>query len=230
MDKLPRWLLAGGAVVLAIVIVALGLTYISVSSPTIPTGAGATRIAVAGDPTAAAVPDPTGDDAFDTGPIGSSGCLDRIARAGGWLDLCWQVSRLMNDSDPAQDYYFLRIWGTLHGNPAPSGLRWAVVRAVPDPASAPINAGLEWPGPFVYEGGCQDTSTDIGGPFPDEPITVCGRTSGLGAGQGNATGLIWTCTGCLLPMSTDQAVLMTAGVTVPEGRSPVWDLHADIGS
>jgi hypothetical protein len=183
------------------------------------------------NPDAGALPDPTGDAAFDPTTNGANACLDRIVRPGGWLDLCWQVSRLMNDSDPAQDYYLLRVWGTLHGNPAPSGLRWAVIRAVPDPASSPINYRLEWPGPTVYDGGCQDTTADTGGPFPEEATTVCGRTTGLtSTSQADATGLVWTCAGCFLPMSTDQGVLMTYGTAVLEGGTPIWDVNADIGS
>jgi hypothetical protein len=231
VSRTRRALVGGLAIAVAIAVIGTAVVYAAVGSPTIPGGAAAVRIAIGENPDAGALSDPTGDAAFDPTTNSASACLDRIVRPGGWLDLCWQVSRLMNESDPAQDYYLLRVWGTLHGNPAPSGLRWAVIRAVLDPASAPINYRLEWPGPNVYDGGCQDTTADTGGPFPEEATTVCGRTTGLtSTSQADATGLVWTCAGCFLPMSTDQGVLMTYGTAVPEGGTPIWDVYADIGS
>ena len=40
----------------------------------------------------------------------------------------------------------------------------------------------------------------------------------------------WTCAGCLLPLSGDQPILLVVRVAVGEGKTPIWDLYADLGS
>jgi len=221
----------GAAIAVAIALIGGGVAYAAISSPAIPPGAASTRIAIAENLEAAALPDPSADAAFDAGTVPASACLDRIIRPGGWLDLCWAVIRQMNEVDPAEDYYVLRVWGTLSGNPAPFGPRWAVVRARPDPATDPFEFRAGWPD-TSYDGPCQETTTDLGiFESGDQPVTVCGRTTGLDdPSDPESTGVQWTCAGCLLPMSTTQEVLVTEAVAVPEGRSPIWDLYADIGS
>jgi hypothetical protein len=226
-----RALRTGAAVAVAIALIGAGVAYAAVSSPTVPPGAAWTRIAIAENLDAAAVPDPVGDAAVDAWTPPAAACLERITRPGGWLDLCWSVSRMMEEVDPAKDYYVLRVWGTVSGNPAPSGLRWAVVRAHPDPASDPFEFRAGWPD-TTYDGPCQDTTTDLGIFDPANPsVTVCGQTTALAdSSDPESTGVEWTCAGCLLPMSTTQEILVTEAVAVPEGRSPIWDLYADIGS
>jgi hypothetical protein len=222
----------GLAIVVAIAVIGVGVAYAAVSSPTIPSAAASTRIAIAENLDAATLPDPSADAASDAGMDPANACLSRINRPGGWLDLCWAVSRLMNERDSAEDYYVLRVWGTVSGNPGPSGLRWAVVRARPDPASDPFEFRAGWPDSTTYDGPCQAVTTDLGIFDPDnQPVTVCGRTAGLtDASDPQTTGVEWTCSGCLFPMSTTQEILVTEAVAVPEGRSPIWDLYADIGS
>ena len=231
MGNTHRLLTSGLVVAVAIALIGAGVAYAAISSPTIPPGAASMRIAIAENLDAAALPDPAADAAFDAGTVPANACLDRITRAGGWLDLCWAVIRQMNEVDPAEDYYVLRVWGTLSGNPAPSGLRWAVVRAGPDPASDPFEFRAGWPD-TTYDGPCQETSTDLGiFESADQPVTVCGRTTGLDdPSDPESAGVEWTCASCLFPMSTTQEVLVTEAVAVPEGRSPIWDLYADIGS
>jgi hypothetical protein len=221
----------GAAIVLAIALIGGGVAYATIGSPTIPPAAGSTRIAIAENAAAAGVVDPARDAALDAATPSASACLDRIARPGGWLDLCWSVSRMMNEADSAEDYYVLRVWGTLSGDPAPAGLRWAVVRARPDPASSPFEFRAGWPD-TVYDGACQKATTNLGIFDPADPeVTVCGRTTGLtDAADPESTGVEWTCAGCLLPMSATQTMLVTEAVAVPEGGSPIWDLYADIGS
>lgn len=226
-----RGLRIGAAIAVGIALLSAGVAYAAIGSPTIPPTAASTRIAIAENLTAAGVADPAGDAALDAATPSSSECLDRIARPGGWLDLCWSVSRMMNEADAAEDYYVLRVWGTLSGDPAPAGLRWAVVRARPDPGSSPFEFRAGWPD-TVYDGSCQKTTTSLGIFDPADPeVTVCGRTTGvMDSADPESTGVEWTCAGCLLPMSATQTMLVTEAVAVPEGGSPIWDLYADIGS
>jgi hypothetical protein len=231
MSKARRRLIVGLVALLAVAVVATGFVYVSVSSPTILIGVGPTRLAVLSNAAAAAVPDPPADSSGDAGPIPAGGCLDRITRPGGWLDLCWSVKRMMNEIDAQKDYYVLRVIGTLSGNPFPSGLRWAAVRVQPDPASAPVDDLGDWPGSAVFEGPCRELSAGLNGAFGDEMVSVCGHTAGyVDPGSPLSTGVDWTCAGCLLPMSTTQAVVMSGVVSVDEGKTPSWDLYADIGS
>jgi hypothetical protein len=232
VSRARRVLGVGLAIAVAVALVGAGVAYAAVSSPTIPTGAASTRIAIAENLDAAKLPDPPQGAASDALSPYAGGCLPRVSRPGGWLDLCWSVFRVMSERDAAEDYYVLRVWGTASGNPGLSGLRWAVVRARPDAESDPFEFRAGWPDTRTFDGRCREARTDMGF-FDqlDEPIDVCGRTTGLSdPSDPAATGFEWTCAGCLFPMSTTQAILLTEAVAVPEGRSPIWDLYADIGS
>ncbi len=231
MSKARRRLVVGLVTLLAVAVVAIGSVYVAVSSPTILVGVAPTRLAVVSNPGAAAVADPPEDSSGDTGPIPAGGCLDRITRPGGWLDLCWAVNRMMNEIDAQKDYYILRVFGTLSGNAFPSGLRWAAVRARPDPASDPFDDLGDWPGFAAFGGPCRETSAALSGAFGDQTVTVCGRTAGyVDPGSPLSTGVDWTCAGCLLPLSGTQGVVMSGVVSVNEGKTPSWDIYADIGS
>ena len=225
-----RRLTVGLAAVVAIVAVAVGGLEIAVGSPTIPAGSAATAIAVVkNNSTVASIPDPA-DPASGGGPLVRRACLDRIARDNGSLDLCWTIGRMTNETDPAHDDYILRVVGTLHGGAAPGGVRWAIVRAGPDAAGAPFQIVDAWPGTSVYDGACREVSMALGF-YGAETDTVCGRTVGeVDPSSPQTTGLNWTCARCLLPMSGDQPVLLVVRVAVDEGKTPIWDLYADLGS
>jgi hypothetical protein len=225
-----RRLVVGLAIVVAIIAVAVVGLDIAVGSPTIPPGSAATSIAVVkNNSTVASFADPA-DAASGGGPLVRRACLDRIARDNGWLDLCWTIGRMTNETDPAHDDYILRVAGSLHGGAAPSGVRWAIVRAGPDAASAPFQILDSWPGKSVYEGACREVSMALGF-YGDETDTVCGRTIGeLDPALPQTTGLEWTCAGCLVSMSGDQPVVLVVHVAVDEGKTPIWDLYADLGS
>jgi hypothetical protein len=61
--------------------------------------------------------------------------------------------------------------------------------------------------------------------------TVCGRTRGEADPSALGTsGVSWTRPGCLLPMAGDREILLLVGVAVPEHTSPIWEIHADLGS
>jgi hypothetical protein len=225
-----RRLVVGVAMVAAIIAVAVVGLDVAVGSPTIPAGSAAAPIAVVkNNSTVATYPDPS-DAASGAGPLVRRACLDRIERGASWLDLCWTIGRLTNETDPVHDDYILRVAGTLHGGPLPSGARWAVLRAGPDAASAPFQVVDAWPGKATYDGACRAVPMALGfyGAQTDE---VCGRTVGeLDPSSPQTTGFAWTCAGCLLPLAGDQPVILVVRVAVDEGKTPIWDLYADLGS
>lgn len=225
-----RRLVVAVAAVAALVAVAVVGLEVAVGSPTIPTGSAATAIAVVkNNSTVATIPDPA-DPASGGGPLVRRACLDRIAQGNGWLDLCWTIGRMTGETDPAHDDYILRVVGTVHGGAAPGGVRWAIVRAAADVASAPFQIVDAWPGTSAYDGACREVPMALG-LYGAETDTVCGRTVGdFDPSSPQTTGLRWTCAGCLLPMSGDQPVLLVVRVAVDEGKTPVWDLYADLGS
>ena len=203
---------------------------LAVGSPSVPAGAAAAPIAVVlNNSTVASVADPL-DPAAGGGPLERRACLDRVSRPVGWLHLCWTVGRMTDETDPTRDDYILRVAGILHGEAFPSGVRWAVIRAGPDAASAQFRIVDAWPGTATYEGPCHDVSMPLGF-LGSELDTVCGRTVGETDGaSAQRAGLSWTCAGCLLAMSNDQPILLVVRVTVAEGETPIWDLYADLGS
>lgn len=225
-----RRLVGGLAIAVVIIAIALvGLT-VAVGSPTVPAGSAATSVAVLKNATAGGFADVTGDTAYDREPLVRRACLDPVVRAAGSLQLCWTVGRLMTENDPAHDEYILRVIGTLHGEALPSGPRWAVVRAGPNETSAPFQIEGAWPGTSVFEGGCRDVPMELG-LLGAETDPVCGRTTGeVDPSAPRTSGFRWTCAGCLLPMSGDRAVLLVVKVAVDEGKTPVWDLYADLGT
>ena len=231
MSKIRRRLFAGLVAILAVAVAAVGFVYVAVSSPVILIGAAPTRLAVASNRATTAVPDPPEASAVATAPIHAGACLDRITRGGGWMDLCWSVNRMMNEADAQKDYYVVQVTGTINGNPFPLGLRWAAIRARPDPAGVAFEDVNDWPGSAAFDGPCRDTPAELNGPSGVATVTVCGHTTGsFDAGLHGATGVDWTCAGCLLPLSGTQPIVMSDFVSVPEGKTPIWDIYADIGS
>jgi hypothetical protein len=225
-----RCAVVGLGITLAVIAVVVGALSLTVGSPTIPAGAAATTIAVVGHPSAASIADPTGDTPYDRAPLVRRACLDPVVRPGGFLHLCWTVGRLMTENDPKRDEYVLRVVGTLHGEALPSGVRWAVIRARPDAASAPFEVEAAWPGSREFLGDCRDVPMALGllGPEMD---TVCGRTVGeADPSAPQSSGFAWTCAGCLVQMSGDRPVLLVVEVALDEGKTPTWDVSADLGS
>jgi hypothetical protein len=225
-----RRLVVGVAIVVAVTALALVGLDVALGSPVIPAGSAVTPIAVVkNNSTVAADPDPA-DAASGAGPVVRRACLDRIERQGSWLQLCWTIGRLTNETDPAHDDYILRVAGTVHGGALPSGARWAVLRAGADPASAPFQVVDAWPGQTSFDGACRSVPMALGF-YGAETDDVCGRTVGeLNPSSPRTTGLTWTCAGCLVPLSGDQPILLAVRVAVDEGGTPIWDLYADLGS
>jgi hypothetical protein len=157
-------------------------------------------------------------------------CLDRIERAAGPLDLCWEVTREPADADPRKDYYRLRVYGSFGGGSG-SGVRWVVVKArlVGEPMDQVF---VTWP-TGTYEGSCEQVMVGEAGGLSGQPMaeTVCGRTSGIetpGAG-GWSLRVTWTCEGCLFASHDTRSIGLYELVGVPEGMVPAWDISADLG-
>ncbi len=158
-------------------------------------------------------------------PAGSA-CLQSITRPAGRMDLCWGAYRDPHDSDPTQDYYRFKVFGTIFGSVG-SGVRWASVLAglVGEPSN---NVFLNWPRD-VFDGPCQQVEVSLGiGPVEVEEI--CGRTTGNDGRAPWSYRVTWTCVECLVPDHENRALSLHQWIAVPQGRVPTWEIFADLGS
>ena len=216
------------AVVVAIVavVVVAAVTIIGGWSPSVPDTAPTTlvgRAILEGEvsPDAAEGVDPA---TLAPSPIGSD-CLDQIDAPAGPLALCWSAYRDPFDSDPDQDYYRLRIYGTFGGETG-TGVRWVALRAklVGEPSS---NVFLGWP-EGTLEGSCQQLDVSIGvGPMQQE--TICGRTTGTSDTTDWGHRVVWTCTGCLIADHGTRGIALQEWLAVKAGTIPSWEIYADLG-
>lgn len=223
MGAMPRRLIP---VLLALVVVAItgAVVLLAGTRPTIPADAAQAPVArtvlhgeIAPDLTEGV--DPA---TIPASPIGSE-CLKRIQRGEGWADLCWSAWRDPHDSDPAKDYYLLKVHGSFEG------LRWLVVQSdlVGTPADNVFSA---WP-EGTFDGDCRQVDVHlIVLPAALPPEDLCGRTDGESSPAQAAHRVVWTCEGCLLPDGSTKAITLYNVVGVHAGTVPSWDIFADAGS
>lgn len=151
-------------------------------------------------------------------------CVDRIERAAGWIDVCWEAVREDAEEDPIQDLYRLRVWGTFGSETG--GVRWVVLRA--DLDGEPSNRVFQaWPD-GEYTGECRQVEPGLGG-TPSVPEVVCGRTVGTFDDAAWAHTVTWTCEQCLVPDGATRAISLHALVAVEAGTVPGWEIRGDIG-
>jgi hypothetical protein len=219
------WLMTrvGWALVAGIVLV--GATAGCSSTPKVPDEAALPLVARAvlkGEIT----PDATEGVDPDTLPLSPNGqeCVEINRPAGPW-SLCWAAHRDPQDSDPAQDYYRFKVYGTFGGEAA-TGVRWAsvLVRLVGEPSN---NVFINWPRD-VFDGPCDqvDVTLMIG---PPEKETLCGRTSASDGREAWSYLVTWTCE-CLVPDHADRSLPLHQEIAVPQGTVPTWEIFADLGS
>lgn len=223
-----RWLaiVAGGAllVVIAAVVLRLQVT-VPGNAATVPVARAILTGPVWPDvtqqplPTDGSDPEPEG---LANAPYGGE-CLDRLSSGSGWLDLCWQASRLGGETDPTKDMYLLRLYGSHEG------LRWLVVRSqlVATPGDTIYDV---WPA-GTYQGACRSEPVSMLVPMAAlAEDDVCGRTEAdLDVGHWSHR-LVWTCEGCLIASSDTRGLSMYTVIGTPEGAVPAWDLFATLGS
>ena len=141
------------------------------------------------------------------------------------MSLCWEVVREGADTDPAHDYYRLRVHGTFQ---APD---WAVVRAgIVDP-TGDLRIVEHWPSDDS-EGPCAMIAPGgLPGSSGEGATDRCTLLLGAGlAGQGTRSSATWVCDGCDRSTPTERAIELRQLVSVPEGARPSWELFADLGS
>jgi hypothetical protein len=151
----------------------------------------------------------------------ATGCLERLERPGGWLDLCWMITR---QSGADGDYYLLRLVGTLNGEAG--GVRWAALRARLVDTAPADEVFFGWPAGSV-EGACE--VRQVGRMEGGGQEEVCGLTSGAFVGAWDYR-VDWRCVGCLLPDRSARPVVLRFAVKVPAGAVPGWEVGADFGS
>jgi hypothetical protein len=137
------------------------------------------------------------------------------------------VTRDPNDADKDQDYYSLRMHGTLDGANG-AGLRWAVIAA--RLVGQPSNQVFEtWPD-HTFDDPCQQVDVTFFGGGPVPPETICGRTKSVVTVADWTQRVSWTCVGCLIAERDARAIALREFIAVAEGTVPTWELFADIGS
>lgn len=205
-------------------------------SPAVPEAAGTTLVA----DIELARPGLPGPESSEPGEVGlvASGCVGRLQRPVGWLDLCWSVVRL-EDEDTDGDYYGFEAHGTFGsdatdpGQSSGSGIRWVVVR---DRLLVPVVDA-------VWRADPDGVAQPCGAPDRDRPtfgfgllqplgwaqrdVPCDGRTVGTADAQAHT--VTWTCLGCFLPDRGERAIGLTQEVKVREGVAPAWRLYADFG-
>jgi hypothetical protein len=227
-----RIAITASAVVVLVATVVAGVWAVGRLNVAVPADAAATVLAhtVMSGPI---TPDTTNED--DAEPIARSpigqGCLDRIERPAGPLDLCWEAYRDPADGDPKKDYYRLRVYGSFGGETG-TGVRWAVVKArlIGEPMDG---AFVTWPG-STYDGPCEAASVGMAAGVSESTTMeeLCGRTTAIetpGAG-GWSLRVTWTCQTCLFADHDTRAIALYEFVGVPEGTVPAWEISADLGS
>ena len=216
-------------VISAIALIAIvGSVLVRATSPTIPTNDALTVVArtvLQGEitPDASEGVDPA---TLALSPMGQE-CTE-IQRQAGPLFLCWEAHRDPFDSDPVQDYYRLRVYGTFGGESG-TGVRWVVVNArlVDGPSSNFFEA---WPN-YVFDGPCQDVDVALHSGGLPMSETLCGLTTGTTNRDDWSHRVAWNCTGCpFFADHADRAISLHEFVAVPAGTIPTWEISADLGS
>jgi hypothetical protein len=214
--------------VVVVALVGLGLFWSWRSLPHVPRNAATAPIATVAPVGAVATDAPSGASATElpTTPSGE-GCLDKLTFTDASMSLCWQVLREGKDSDPAQDAYSLRVYGTFQA------AQWAVVRAhVVAPAEgATIIA--HWPAGDMTTA-CQALAPGgFGGSVSPRPgqADPCALLLGPAVGgDPTRSSVSWTCNACDRSATTDRPIELRQVVSVPEGVVPTWELFAAAGS
>lgn len=220
-----RWAVATTLIVAGVFIAGAVIT--SLWTPTVPNEAPSAHVASAilNGEIPPDMTDGTDPDTIPRSPYGQE-CVDQVERPAGAMSLCWEAYREPRESDPTQDYYRLRVYGTF-GGASGTGVRWMSVRArlIGDPTSGVFEV---WPS-GVVEGSCARVPVPFGANELDA-ATVCGRTEGTTNKDTWSQTVTWTCVGCLSPDHADREIALYEWVALAPGKVPNWEIYADLGS
>jgi hypothetical protein len=165
-----------------------------------------------------------------TVPSGSGGdnvCVDRVARPAGWMDLCWEVARITEELDPEDDYWVVRAFGTVRGDP-PSGVKWAILHAT---YQGDADRTRERSPIGTSDGPCREVEIDPGWirspSLIPRTITACEHLEG--SQDGGSVMAIWTCGSCIFGIQEDREIALVQIATTAAGDSPSWELSAGFG-
>jgi hypothetical protein len=128
-------------------------------------------------------------------------CFSRRWVDSAWIDVCYEVSKLINDNDVRRDFFTLENWAYI--GETQFGLRHAFINSV-RPAGTPWQSWYRASPGSDSTGFCRDISVSV---------------SVLSAAFKNQ----WQCN-CSFMIGGNRQVAYTITVTVPQGSSPIWSL------
>jgi hypothetical protein len=154
-----------------------------------------------------------------------SNCFARVENNTGWLDHCYQISKLEMDGDSVKDYYTLHHYAT-----AKSKSIWTLKSATIGSSKKSGSASMEWfdwaPGADRPFGNCGSTtiSISVGGIGISKSYASCpdkwdiNKSSTAGTFENSWRGSA--------QMSEREVAYMQTQKT-PQGGWPVWNLSTD---
>jgi hypothetical protein len=146
----------------------------------------------------------------------------------GWLDSCYLIHRLKNESD-SRDYYKLEQYGTVGAGPF-AKIYDGWLAAAKGPGSGAM-AWVDWSPRGDLSGSCQGIPLSVSalGVAISASGIMCERwdmTKGAPAGTFRQ---MWSC-GCVWPLGqpwpNDREIDYMQAVSVPNGKPVVWTLSA----
>ena len=151
-------------------------------------------------------------------------CFSRRWVDSAWIDVCYEVSKLINDNDVGRDFFTLENWAYI--GETQFGLRHAFINSV-RPAGTPWQRWYRASPGSDSTGFCRDVSVSvsvlsaaIGGTFEAcEGWDMTKSANGANVSFKNQ----WQCN-CSFMIGGNRQVAYTITVTVPQGSSPIWSL------
>jgi hypothetical protein len=151
-------------------------------------------------------------------------CFSRRWVDSAWIDVCYEISKLINDNDGGRDFFALENWAYI--GETEFGLRHAFIHSA-RPAGTPWQSWYRASPGSDSTGFCRDVSVSvsvlsatIGGTFEAcEGWDMTKSANGANASFKNQ----WQCN-CSFMIGGNRQVAYTITVTVPQGSSPTWSL------
>lgn len=151
-------------------------------------------------------------------------CFSRRWVDSAWIDVCYEISKLINDNDGGRDFFTLENWAYI--GETQFGLRHAFINSV-RPAGTPWQNWYRASPGSDSTGFCRDISVSvsvlsaaIGGTFEAcEGWDMTKSANGANVSFKNQ----WQCN-CSFMIGGNRQVAYTITVTVPQGSTPIWSL------
>ena len=156
--------------------------------------------------------------------VQASQCFTRISDTYSWIDHCYGLYRLANDTDQGRDWYVLHHFASMKSNP-PWAMNAASIGSAP--AGGTLQTWVDWqPRSDTRTTGCQQVILAIAGPAPgiSDAVTQCDQWRVAKATTGGTFSVTWDRQGT----HELRELSMLVSVSVPEGAWPIWYVPASV--